>query len=207
MESEKYQGAHYMQRTITPFLFYLRTVKTTRPPLRKLLHISPLLFVLLCPPGLAILFFSWQKHQVKEAVKAHLLAGMGASELTELKLSKADAAVLLEWENSREFEYQGQMFDVVESAIEGDSIRYICYQDHAESRLKRELRRLLARPLKDDPATAGTTQRLISFYQSLFCAERPSWIPPVWVKPRAGFFYASHFGVPAGPPPVPPPEL
>ena len=91
--------------------------------------------------------------------------------------------------------------------VEGDSIRYICYQDHAESRLKGELRRLLARPLKDDPATAGTTQRLISFYQSLFCAERPPWILPAWVKPRARFFYASHFGVPAGPPPVPPPEL
>lgn len=175
--------------------------------MRNLLHISPLLLVLLCPSGLAYLFFAWQKHQIKESVKVQLLAGMDDSELVELKFSIADAEALLEWEEEREFEYQSQMYDVVDSAIEGDSIRYRCYRDHAESRLKRELRRLLAKPMKDDPATAGNTQRLITFYQSLFCIERPLWMPPAWKTTNSCFFHAPPFGVLTGPPPAPPPEV
>ena len=175
--------------------------------MRNLLHISPLLLVLLCPSGLAYLFFAWQKHQIKESVKVQLLAGMDDSELVELKFSIADAEALLEWEEEREFEYQSQMYDVVDSVIEGDSIRYRCYRDHAESRLKRELRRLLAKPMKDDPATAGNTQRLITFYQSLFCIERPLWMPPAWKTTNSCFFHAPPFGVLTGPPPAPPPEV
>lgn len=178
-----------------------------RPHLRNLLHISPLLLVLLFPSGLAYLFFAWQKHQVKETVKAQLLAGMDASELTELKLSKADARTLLEWEEEREFEYQGQMYDVVDTAIEGDSIRYRCYRDHAESRLKREMRRLVAKPLKDDPATAGNALRLITFFQSLFCVEAPSWMLPAGEKTGAYFSCLSSLGLLTGPPPAPPPEV
>lgn len=165
------------------------------------------MFILLCPSGLACLFFAWQKYQVKEAVKMELLAGMDASELTELKFSKADVETLLDWEEEREFEYQGQMYDVVGTSIEGDSIRYICYRDHAESRLKKELQRLLCQPLKDDPATAGNTQRLINFFQSLFFLESAAWVFPGGVHSRASFFYTSPFGAPVGPPPVPPPEV
>lgn len=175
--------------------------------MRKLFCISPLLFALLCPSGLAYLYFAWQKHQLKEAVKAQLLAGMDASELTELMLSRADAEALLEWEEESEFEYRGQMYDVVDITIEGDSIRYLCYRDHAESRLKQELRSLLSRPLKSDPATSDNAQRLINFYQSLFCVERPLLVCPAWKKARPGFFYASPFGAFTEPPPVPPPEV
>lgn len=190
-----------------PFLYYLRRITTERPLLRKLLHISPLLLVLLCPSGLACVFFAWQKHQVKEAVKARLLAGMDPSELMELKLSKTDAEVMLEWEDEREFEYRGQMYDVVKMNTEGDSIRFICYRDHAESRLEQELLRLLAQPLKDDPAAAGNAQRLIHFYQSLFCVEGPSWAPAVWKKNGAVFFHASSPGLFSTPPAAPPPEV
>ncbi|MCB0549131.1 MAG: hypothetical protein KDD19_16250 [Phaeodactylibacter sp.] len=175
--------------------------------MRQLFYILSLVFILLCPSGLACLFFAWQKYQVKEAVKMELLAGMDASELTELKFSKADVETLLDWEEEREFEYQGQMYDVVGTSIEGDSIRYICYRDHAESRLKKELQRLLCQPLKDDPATAGNTQRLINFFQSLFFLESAAWVFPGGVHSRASFFYTSPFGAPVGPPPVPPPEV
>lgn len=175
--------------------------------MRKLLQISPLLIVLLCPSALAYLFFAWQKHQVKEAVKAQLLAGIDASELTELKFSKADARALLEWEHSREFEYLGQMYDVVSITEEADSIRYLCYRDHAESRIKQELRRLPALPVKGSPATSGNAQRLATFYQSLFCVEGPSWALPAWEKARAVFFYTAPSGLPAESPPAPPPEI
>lgn len=195
------------QIIISPFLYYLRVVKTERPLLRKLLHISPLLLVLLCPSGLAYMFFAWQKHQVKETVKARLLAGMDPSELMELKLSKTDAEALLEWEDEREFEYQGQMYDVVKMNAEGDSIRFTCYRDQAESRLEQELRRLLAQPLKDDPAAAGNAQRLIDFYQSLFCVEGPSWAPAAWKKNKTAFFHASSSGLFSMPPAAPPPEV
>lgn len=175
--------------------------------MRKHIHISLLLLILLFPTALAYLFFAWQKHQVKEAVKAQLLAGMDASELTELKFSRADAGVLLEWEEEREFEYRGQMYDVVDVAVEDDSIRYLCYRDHAESRLKQELKRLLASPLKSDPATADNTLRLITFFQSLFCVEKPSLAPLLWGRAAPRHFCASPTGLPSGPPPVPPPEV
>lgn len=175
--------------------------------MRKRFHISLLLLILLCPTALAYLFFAWQKHQVKEAVKARLLAGMDASELTELKFSRGDAEVMLKWEEEREFEYRGQMYDVVDVAIEGDSIRYLCYRDQAESRLKQELKRLIASPLKKDPATADNTQRLATFFQSLFCVEKPSLAPLLWERAAPRHFYASPTGLLTGPPPVPPPEV
>lgn len=41
----------------------------------------------------------------------------------------------MKWIHSREFEFKGQMFDVVRKAFKGDSVEMFCYRDLGEEAL------------------------------------------------------------------------
>ncbi len=173
----------------------------------KTFYISGLLFLLLCPAWLAYFFFTWQKHEAREEAKRLLLAGMDAAELVTIQLSKAEAESLLHWEEEHEFEYQGQMYDVVDITEAGDSIRYLCYWDRPESRLHQQLENLLKRPANDDPVHTKNTERLLQFFQSLFCVEQSPWDSPVWRKGKRRFAFHCPDGLLFPAPLVPPPDL
>ncbi|HMR42371.1 MAG TPA: hypothetical protein PKC40_00990, partial [Saprospiraceae bacterium] len=104
-----------------------------------------LLFVFVTP---AFLTFGWLQYQrilVKKQVKRHIMAGLDREDLILLKFTAAEAQAKLRWEHAREFEYEGQMFDVVEREIRGDTSFYWCWWDSEETALNKELSALAAR--------------------------------------------------------------
>ena len=73
-----------------------------------------------------------------------MLAGVDRSELVLLQFSKTDTKTLLQWEHDTEFEFQGQMFDVMEVSEKGDSVTYVCWPDKEETHLNQQLAQLVS---------------------------------------------------------------
>ncbi|PTB91022.1 hypothetical protein C9994_16285, partial [Marivirga lumbricoides] len=105
------------------------------------------LFIILFAPGL--ITYSWLSHQkraVKHEVKWKMIAGMDKNELVLLKFTSEEAKVL-KWEHAKEFEYQNEMYDVVEQQTIGDTTYYWCWWDHEETALNKQLSLLVVKAL------------------------------------------------------------
>lgn len=115
----------------------------------------------------------------------------------------------IHWEHEWEFEYLGQMYDVVERQTKGDTTILTCLWDQEETRLKKELRKLLAGSPDDQPREKEQQQRLQTFAKSLFAA------PMDGKKELLVFSQSNHLNslyliFPSDPersPPCPPPDL
>jgi len=116
-----------------------------------------------------------QKKEVKHLVKWEIIQGIDKSELVLIHLSKAEANDKLEWEHSKEFEFEGEMYDVVEVEENVDSIKYWCWWDHEETKLNKELAELVNSLLGAQPEKKEKEQKLISFYHSLFVEKVFHW--------------------------------
>jgi hypothetical protein len=118
---------------------------------------------------------------VKKAVDRHIVAGIEESDLVLLEFSREETETLLRWEHAREFEYDGQMYDVVETWAVGDTVFYRCWWDREETALNSRMRLLALRALGDAPrvgdrgASLGSSSRLSSFV-----------LPGDWAFPTPG---------------------
>lgn len=85
-----------------------------------------------------------EQKMVKRAVKHKIIEGVDRSELVYMKFSLADSENKLDWKHSKEFKYKGEMYDIVEKEVQGDSIAYWLWWDHEETALYQKLNLLLA---------------------------------------------------------------
>lgn len=71
--------------------------------------------------------------------------------------SKVETETLLRWEHSKEFEYEGEMYDVVRAETRNDSVFYTLWWDHEET----EINQKLARLTKEQHSRTPQKERLI----------------------------------------------
>ena len=128
------------------------------------------------------------------------------SELVFLRFSFAEVKEKLKWKHAGEFEYQGEMYDIVEKKEQGDSLLLWCWWDKAETKLNRKLHELAARALGTDIPTREKQTSLQHFLQSLICPGLPEWSKSVLLAGRIRPEPAIHYRKLSWPPPVPPPE-
>lgn len=150
---------------------------------------------------------------MRRDVKHQILAGMDKSNLVLLKFTKETAQTALHWEHSAEFEYEEQMYDIVESWTQGDSVFYWCWPDHAETAINEHLDKLIEQVMLvnltheqdqrqknqkqtiDFLKTFYHDQQRVSHYLSYQHALKPGIQS---LKPYLNFDF---------PPPSPPPEI
>lgn len=128
--------------------------------------------------------------------------------LVELRFSQEESRTLLRWEHAREFEYLGQMYDIVQQQSTEDSLFVWCYWDQEESRLNQELADYMQKGQDTNPENKTTEERLQDFYQSLFLKERlaPATTQLYRTKqPNTSFLF--HLSWADFEPPTPPPRL
>lgn len=119
--------------------------------------IGLLLFWWVLPYGVAHL--CWQIRDWRLEHSLHLrLAESGREDLFHFVLTRSEAQRLLHWVHSREFSYQGRMFDVVRQDERGDTLELWCYWDAEETRLKERLGAW--QPSSGIPAYLSTLQLL-----------------------------------------------
>ncbi len=170
--------------------------------------ISILLFFLLIAPVIGT--FSWlqfKKAAVKNQVKTELIAGKIKEDLILLKFTEEEAQTKLHWKHSGEFEYNNQMYDIVESEINGDSILYWCWLDDEETKLNQQIKKLVSQILVNDQQNRENQKRLITFYKSLYHSEQFAWHALIKQDEPKSDVYAISWLTLSFPPPVPPPKM
>jgi hypothetical protein len=113
--------------------------------------------------------------QYKKAVIRGEVKTMMLNELTEDALEvltfTSDEAANLKWEHAVEFEFDGRMYDVVEKRQNGESITYVCWPDHKESDLNKQLDELARNANQSDQDQNNGTQRLLSFFKTFYSTD------------------------------------
>ncbi len=146
-----------------------------------------------------------RKSEIREAVKAQIIAGVGQNELVQLSFSNYQIKTELRWEHAREFEYQGEMYDIVKSQQRADSITYWCIHDQAETQINRQLDTLTALAAGSDPQRQHSLGSFFDFLKSLFC-EQPAEAQPIFAaaSPTPHFYLfikQTYSPLPTAPPP------
>ena len=121
--------------------------------------------------------YAWlqiQKADNRQDVKRLRETGIHADELVLLSFEKGMAENLLSWEDAHEFEYEGQMYDVVKSEVVGDTIHYWCWHDHRETRINDHLAGLIQKTI---PARQGQDRpaRALKLLITPYCLARTQW--------------------------------
>ncbi|MGB3342282.1 MAG: hypothetical protein WBA61_00085 [Aequorivita sp.] len=176
---------------------------------KRILAIS-LLFVLFAPVATIYLYLQYEKATLKREIKWRMIAEMDHNELVLMKFSKEDIKTKLKWEHSKEFEYNGEMYDIVDIEVKGDSIFYRCWWDYEETALNKKLNKIVASAFNKDQTNRDTQNNLYTYLRSFFFTEQSEW--KSIALPNVEFIYCSslhneifkslHLS-----PPTPPPKL
>jgi hypothetical protein len=134
-------------------------------------------------------------------------AGLPGKDIVLLKFTREESATRLTWKHSREFEYNGQMYDIVDQSLSGDSIFYTCYKDQKETRLNDKKERLIAKALGQDPVQKNQAERIKNLFNTVFSRDVFAWQPYL---PQPSIFNFSflifNFSLFTQAPPSPPPK-
>lgn len=110
---------------------------------------------------LGILFH--HKKEVRESFKETLNKDdLVCFELTEQELQS------LEWEHEREFEFKGNMYDIVHREQDGKKHFLWCYKDDFEKELKKKITHFLAFGFDNDIQKNDNQKKLAHFFSGLY---------------------------------------
>ncbi len=164
-----------------------------------------LILSLAVPFGGSFIVLQFQKQLIKKEIKNRIISGMDRNDLVVLKFTKSESENKLKWEESKEFEYGGEMYDVVESESNGDTITYWCWLDRAETKLNRQLNDLSARAAEQNPWNKENLRRITTFLQSLYSPSRFDLDEFAKFRFAPRFTINSFYSSICRPPPIPPP--
>jgi hypothetical protein len=99
------------------------------------------------------------KHVMSEYLQAY-----AKKDVVDIIIHKDQIHTILAWEHEREFEFAGEMYDVISSQIMGDSIIYQCLHDAKETSINKRILSFIKSYLKDE---SGSDVSLI-VYSDIF---------------------------------------
>lgn len=126
-----------------------------------------LLLCLLVPFLASWHFLADRIRQVKEEVRQNINTKKYEEEKVLFKFTSEDSSKLY-WEHSREFQYEGEMYDVIRSEKKNDTIWYWCYWDKKETKLKRDLAQLSIRILPPSDQQQKSQNCINHFFKTLY---------------------------------------
>jgi hypothetical protein len=123
----------------------------------------PILFILaLILPFIGVYgWLKFEKSAVRKSVKHRLMEGIPKDELIQFTFAKSDTATVLNWKHSKEFEFQGGMYDIVTRYYTEDSVKYDLWWDHEETALNKKLAQLTNSLINQNPLEQSRTNYLV----------------------------------------------
>lgn len=135
-----------------------------------------LILTIVSPFWLLLSLIQLEKYMLKKEIKESVLVGIDKTDLVFLKFSIDEAEHELDWEHSKEFEYNGEMYDIIDEFEKDDSVYFWCWWDFEETKLNKQLDELVrqANDFNDhNRARSEKLQNLISsFYFNNPCLSR-----------------------------------
>lgn len=130
-----------------------------------------LLLLLTSPVWMVTLWTQLQIYSLRHEIKERIIAGLDPSELELLAFTKFQADKELDWEHEGEFEYRGEMFDVVRKMERADSVYFWCWKDEEETELNKDLERMLAMEKENQPLQKSQKEQLVKLLKSQFISQ------------------------------------
>ncbi len=119
-------------------------------------------------------FFIIVQYQVRYEVKQKIKQSVPDEELILISVSINDNKTLTWIKASKEFRYNGEMYDVVKQEIKNKQILYYCIPDFKESKLFENLDEYIQKYVADNPKQNKETQNILKkltniyFFQAFF---------------------------------------
>jgi hypothetical protein len=153
------------------------------------------------------LYLSLQQKAIKEGVQNKIEEGIPINEMVKLTFSTSEIDKVLRWEHDKEFEYQGQMYDIIEVLEKGDSIQYLCWWDKAETASKENMQKLISEEINKSKPSKHKPLNFSDYYKSVYVYfhfyDQNEIVVPF---ERTSFSFAKHEGTLSTQPPFPPPK-
>ena len=165
-----------------------------------------LLFALTGPILATYTIIRIRREMVRSEVREEVTKGIPRENLVLIRVARTDMEKEVLWKDDHEFEYHGEMYDIVESETEGDTLVFWCLPDHKETSLNIRISELLGRRLMNNQQQRNDQKRMAGLLKLQF--TKPSHhlitIPEVASRRLSGHLisYRSR----TVPPPSPPPE-
>lgn len=115
--------------------------------------------------------FSIDKSNIRNSVLQAIQSGVAPEALIVFIFTEEESQNL-NWKKSHEFEFEGEMYDIVETKIEEGAYHYTCFHDTKETKFKRRTFKLLGSlllPENDSQSDQNTNLKLVKtqFFQTL----------------------------------------
>ncbi|MDX2283737.1 MAG: hypothetical protein NW241_06220 [Bacteroidia bacterium] len=152
-------------------------------------------------------WLAYETYAARQAAWERLEGRTESQTLVYLRFSRDAARTQLRWEHAREFEYRGQMYDIVSEEIRSDSVRYGCWPDARETELRQAAREAAGRMLGAGARSRQRSRALAQLLTQVYMPAGTAWQPEMPEKPAVR--YAAHApgaGLLPPAPEAPPPE-
>jgi hypothetical protein len=116
------------------------------------------------------MMLKFQKRLIRNSVKELIYSGLSNSELSRIVVNTSDSDNLL-WHHHDEFEFQGNMYDLVSIESFKDSIVYICFLDEKESEVNIYIDQQAKSIWIHSPFANDFETKLVDFIQKVFPPE------------------------------------
>lgn len=113
-------------------------------------------------------FLTLQIHHVKRSATQLLEAGIDKEAQVLLKFTEAESTTLLQWEHAKEFEYKGEMYDIICTEIVSDTIWYWCHHDHKETSVRKDRQVLVLHAFGHTPQGDEKQNYVFRFFKNLY---------------------------------------
>lgn len=116
------------------------------------------------------MMLKFQKRLIRNSVKELIYSGLSNSELSRIVVNTSDSDNLL-WHHHDEFEFQGNMYDLVSKESFNDSIVYLCFLDEKESEVNIYIDQQAKSIWSHSPFANDFETKLVDFIQKIFPPE------------------------------------
>lgn len=111
-------------------------------------------------------WISWQKYKVRKEVKHRMKSEIDKSELIFFAFSLETTQKKLKWKHALEFEYNGEMYDIIHKRETTDSAFYWVWWDHEETHLNKQLAEIISQLVDQNSQNQKSQQVYISLLKS-----------------------------------------
>jgi hypothetical protein len=116
------------------------------------------------------MILKFQKRLIRNSVKELVYSGLSNSQLSRIVVNTSDSDYLL-WHHHDEFEFHGNMYDLISIESSKDSIVYLCFLDEKESAINIYIDQQAKSIWSHSPFANDFETKLVDFIQKVFPPE------------------------------------
>jgi hypothetical protein len=148
------------------------------------------------------------KSHIRNAVLEAIREGVAPEQLIVFNFTKSEVEAL-NWKKDHEFELAGEMYDIVETSIAGDTLIYTCFHDTKETKYKRRFYKFLGSLLIPNSDQQKQDSKFKIEFKLYFMADRnvQGAVMDDLSNNKSSFYYLVLYGLLLDGPISPPPQI